>query len=104
MAQFAAMSASNAPTSPAEHAPDDLVAHLVSMSRLRPAEAQRLALEVLAYFAERPEAFITRRHAELQAHGESNSRIYARLGEELAQRRFTAPAFSERQIRRIIYG
>ena len=45
-----------------------------------------------------------RRHAELKTHGVRNPEIFARLAEELAHRVVAAPALSERQLRRIVYG
>jgi len=83
---------------------EDLVNYLVRSSRLGRAEAMRLVDEVLAFLGEEPEAFVVRRHRELQAAGLANSAIFARLAAELARRRFRAPAYSERQLRRIIYG
>jgi hypothetical protein len=83
---------------------DDLVAHLVRASRLTPAEAAKLIDEVLSFLAEQPEEFVRRRHRALQLEGLPNPEIFARLNAELARWRFRAPAYSERQIRRIIYG
>lgn len=88
-------------------APDDmgeLVDYLARSSRLSPQEAARLVHEVLAFMSEVPEDFIRRRHLALQAQGLSNRAIYLRIADELASRRFRAPEYSERQIRRIIYG
>jgi hypothetical protein len=48
--------------------------------------------------------FIARRHAELQAQGESNAEIFERIAAELRGLRFKAPELSARQIRRRIYG
>lgn len=50
------------------------------------------------------EDYIRRRHAELQAKGMRNEAIYRRLAVEISQGRFASSGFSERQIRRIIYG
>ena len=83
---------------------EELVAYLVRTSRLDPAQAARLVDEVLAAMDETPEAFIRRRHRALQGEGLSNEAIFARIGAELARRRFRAPAYTARQIRRIIYG
>ena len=50
---------------------------------------------------------LTERETEvlvLVAQGLSNGEIFARLSEELARRRFRAPTYSERQLRRMIYG
>ncbi len=82
----------------------ELVEYLARSSRLTPQEAARLVNEVVAFMSELPEDFIRRRHLALQAQGLSNRAIYLRISEELAARRFKAPEYSERQIRRIIYG
>lgn len=83
---------------------DELVAHMVRASRLTPTEAAKLVDEVLSFLAEQPEEFVRRRHRALQLEGLPNPEIFARLTAELARWRFRAPAYSERQIRRIIYG
>jgi hypothetical protein len=83
---------------------EDLVAFLVRTSRLERPQAARLVDEVLAALDETPEDFIRRRHRALQGDGLSNEAIFARIGTELARRRFRAPAYTPRQIRRIIYG
>ncbi len=82
----------------------DLVDYLARTSRLTHSEAVRLIDEVLSFLDERPEEFVCRRHRALQAEGVPNSQIYARLRAELARWRFRAPGYSERQIRRLIYG
>jgi hypothetical protein len=87
-----------------EHELEELVAYLVRTTKLARSEVMRLVGEVLAFLDERPEEFVCRRHRSLQAEGLSNSEIFARLGVELAKRRFRAPAYTERQIRRMIYG
>jgi hypothetical protein len=83
---------------------DALVGHLEGTTRLNRAEAQRVVAEVLDYFSESLEGFITRRHAELQSEELRNAEIFARLIAEARQRRFAAPALSERQVRRMVYG
>lgn len=82
----------------------ELVDYLARSSRLTPQEATRLVHEVLAFMSEMPEDFVRRRHLALQAQGLSNRAIYLQITTELASRRFRAPDYSERQIRRIIYG
>ena len=82
----------------------ELVEYLSRSSRLTPQEAARLVNEVLAFMNETPEDFIRRHHLALQAQGLSNRAIYLRITAELTQRRFCAPEYSERQIRRVIYG
>jgi hypothetical protein len=83
---------------------EELVAYLARSSTLEPREARRLVDEVLAYLREPAEAFIRRRHLELQRAGLSNAAIFDRLDRELSRRRFPAPAYTVRQLRRIIYG
>ena len=83
---------------------DELIAYLARTSRLSSAEATRVVDDVLGYLDETAEAFVRRRHLALQAEGVPNSTIFARLGAELAARRFRAPALTQRQIRRLIYG
>jgi hypothetical protein len=82
----------------------ELVDYLARSSRLTPQEAARLVNEVLAFMSEMPEDFIRRRHLALQAQGLSNRAIYLQISDELVGRRFRAPEYTERQIRRIIYG
>jgi hypothetical protein len=82
----------------------DLVAYLVRTSRLTPTEAHRIVGDVLAFLNEDPEDFVRRRHRALQIEGLSNAEIFTRLRVELARLRFRAPAYTERQLRRLIYG
>ena len=82
----------------------ELVEYLVRTSRLARSDAIRLVDEVLAFLSEQPEEFVCRRHRELQAEGLANREIYTRLQSELQRWRFRAPEYSERQIRRVIYG
>jgi hypothetical protein len=81
-----------------------LVEHLERTTRLSRAEAQRVVAEVLEYFCEPLDGFVARRHAELQSEELKNPEIFSRILAELSVRRFAAPAMSERQIRRMIYG
>jgi hypothetical protein len=83
---------------------EDLVGYLVRAGRLSRPEVERLIDEVLAYLDELPEEFVCRRHRALQSEGLSNGEIFQRIAAELAGRRFRAPAYTERQIRRMIYG
>jgi hypothetical protein len=83
---------------------DELVSYLSRTSRLTPDEARRVVREVIDFMSETPEDFIRRRHRALQLAGLPNSEIFARIATELAQWRFQASGYTERQIRRIIYG
>ena len=84
--------------------PASLLDHLVHSSGLSRSEARRVVEEVVSFYTETPEAFVIRRHRELQAEGMRNRAIYAKVAAETEGRRFPAPRLSERQIRRIIYG
>ena len=89
-------------TDPAELS--DLLDYLVRTTRLTRSEAVHVVDEVMSFLNDRPDEFICRRHRALQAEGLPNTEIYARLSDELAQWRFRAPEYTERQIRRLIYG
>ncbi|MGH8317020.1 MAG: hypothetical protein ACREUL_03450 [Steroidobacteraceae bacterium] len=83
---------------------EELIAYLTRTSRLSLEEARRVVEEVLSYLKETPEDFVRRRHRALQAAGCSNSAIYLQLAAELSAWRFRASPYTERQIRRLIYG
>lgn len=83
---------------------DDLVAYVARSSGLDPSQARRIVDDVVSYLSESPQDFVRRRHAALLRLGRKNEEIYGRIAEELAERRFPAPPWSIRQIRRVIYG
>ena len=83
---------------------ENLIAYLERTRRLSRSEVISLLDDVMNFLGESPEDFARRRHLELQRAGCQNSDIYARLATEMAARRFRAPTYTERQIRRIIYG
>jgi hypothetical protein len=83
---------------------NDLIDHLGRTTRLEPSEARRVVEEVVAFLSESPPEFVARRHAELRRDGLPNASIFRRLLQEMTTRRFAAPALTERQIRRLIYG
>jgi hypothetical protein len=83
---------------------NDLIGYLSRTGRLTSDQAARLIDELVAFFDESAEEFIRRRHLELQQEGHRNSEIFARIREEASRRRFRAPAYTGRQIRRIVYG
>lgn len=82
----------------------ELVERLVASTGLTPAEAARVAEDVVAYHAEPVEEYVRRRHAQLKTYGAKNAEIYARIAAELADRVVAAPALTERQLRRLVYG
>lgn len=83
---------------------DELCGHLERTTRLSRGEVARVVNEVLAYFCESAEKFVTRRHAELQREDKKNAAIFKQIAAEVQARRFAAPPLTERQIRRLIYG
>ena len=84
--------------------PTSLLDHLIHAGGLRRSEARRIVEEVIGFYDETPEAFVVRRHRELQAEGMRNRAIYTKVAAELEGWRFRVPRLSERQIRRIVYG
>ena len=87
-----------------ETVPTELIEHLQRISALDAVKARQLVEEVLNFYQEGVEHFVSRRHRELQLQGLANSQIYTLIAQELSQRCFAAPVLSERQIRRMIYG
>jgi hypothetical protein len=83
---------------------DELIGHLALTTALPVGMARRVVEEVVAYCSEPAEAFIRRRHRELQSQGTPNAEIFPRLVAEVSNRPVAAPPFTERQIRRTIYG
>ena len=85
---------------------DELSAHLARTTRLDPPEARRAVLELLDLLSsETPDAFVVRRHRELKITGVlKNDAIFRQITLEMSTRPFAAPPYTERQIRRLIYG
>ena len=83
---------------------EPLLAHLQRALPLRRPEAERLVADVVAFFSEEPDAFVRRRHRELQRAGVPNAEAYERIAAELAARPVPGPRLSVRQVRRVIYG
>ncbi len=71
---------------------------------LQRGEATRVVLDVLAYFDEPAEAYVRRRHRELQSQGLRNDEIFERIRHELPHRAVAPPDLSARQLRRLVYG
>jgi hypothetical protein len=67
-------------------------------------ELDLLLGDLWSFTNESPEAYVTRRHRELQRELWPNEAIFKRLAEELSMGRFASPPRTIRQIRRIIYG
>ena len=83
---------------------DELIHHLCSHYGLTASTASNLVAEVLAYHSQTHEEFIHQRHSELQESGVTNKKAFRQIQDEIRERRFPAPALTERQIRRILYG
>lgn len=83
---------------------DELVRRIASSTGLGESTARRVLQDVVAHFSETPQDYVNRRHGELVRAGWKNADIYERLSRELTARPFAGPAFSPRQIRRMIYG
>ena len=83
---------------------DELVEYLARTSRLEPQEARRVVDEVLSFLVEEPEPFVRRRHLALQRQGLREQRDLRPAAGRARPRRFPAPAYTTRQLRRIIYG
>jgi hypothetical protein len=82
----------------------ELVDRVASSTGLSTAAAARVIDDVLAWYAEPVEAFVRRRHAELQLFGRRNADIYPVILTELRDRVVAPPQLSERQLRRMIYS
>ena len=84
--------------------PQDLARYLAASTGLPQSTATRVIVDVTTYFSKTIEAFVRRRHAELQRGQRKNDEIWPVIAAELSQRRFAAPGLSERQLRRLVYG
>lgn len=82
----------------------DVIARVTQTTGVSESEAERIVAEIVDHLSEPPDRYVTRRHRELRARGLTNDRIWPVLSEELGQRRFPAPPYSDRQLRRIVYG
>ncbi|MGO8693114.1 MAG: hypothetical protein ACLQMF_05510 [Rectinemataceae bacterium] len=67
-------------------------------------ELDLLLGDLWSFTGENPEAYVSRRHRELQRELWPNEAIFKRLAEELSTGRFASSPRTIRQIRRMIYG
>ncbi|MDQ3405000.1 MAG: hypothetical protein M3548_16695 [Actinomycetota bacterium] len=88
----------------ADVVPPDLVRHVSGTTGLPASVAARVVADVVAYFGESVDDFVRRRHAELRLKSVRNAQIWSVIVAELATRPVVAPTFTERQLRRIVYG
>ncbi len=84
--------------------PEDLLRHLERQTGLPRPRLEALVREVVAYYDETPEEFVRRRHRMMQSEGMKNTEIFDTLAQELQSTRFRAGEYSDRQLRRIVYG
>lgn len=82
----------------------ELVDHIARSTGLTEAMSARLVDDILAWYREDIEAYVRRRHTELQVHGVRNAQAYERIAAELRERVVAAPQLSARQLRRIVSG
>jgi exonuclease VII large subunit len=82
----------------------DLIDRVANSTGLTPTEAARVVDDILAWYREPVEDYVRRRHAHHHLFGKRNQEIFALIAGELAGRVVAAPALSERQLRRIVYG
>ncbi|UOX89213.1 hypothetical protein MUY14_00775 [Amycolatopsis sp. FBCC-B4732] len=82
----------------------EIVDRVAASTGLPPGVAARVVDDVLAFYRTPTEAYVRRRHTELQAEGRKNPEIFPLIAAELRGRLVAAPALSERQLRRIVYS
>jgi hypothetical protein len=82
----------------------ELISRVSASTGLLPGEAARVVADIIGWYQEPVEVYVRRRHAHLRKYGKRNNEIFAVIGAELAERLVAAPALSERQLRRIVYG
>jgi hypothetical protein len=87
-----------------EPADRELVDRIAASTGLTQAEAARVVQDVLSWYREPVEDYVRRRHAQHQRERRHNPEIFALIAGELADRLVAAPALSQRQLRRIVYG
>lgn len=82
----------------------ELADHVAGSTGLRAADAERVIDDVLHWYAESAESYVRRRHSELKLAGTRNEAAFAVIAAELRTRLVRPPEFSERQLRRLVYG
>ena len=83
---------------------EPLLAHLERTAGLSRGESRRVVQDVVGWFNEDQDAFVRRRHRELQRAGTANEAAFALIVQELEGRPIPGPRLSTRQVRRIIYS
>lgn len=83
---------------------EPLLAQLQRTTGLSRGESRRVVEDVVGWFSEPHDAFVRRRHRELQRAGTGNDVAFGLIVEELEGRPVPGPRLSTRQVRRIIYS
>jgi hypothetical protein len=83
---------------------DEIVERVAASLAVTPGQARRVVNDVIAFYREPLEDWVRRRHEQHRRDGLPNGEIYSVLVAEAADRVVAAPALTERQVRRIIYG
>ena len=84
--------------------PQELVRHVARSTGLDEATASRVVADVMAYFGQTVEEYVTSRHEDLKTRNRKNDDIWPLITGEIRDRRFRAGELSQRQLRRIVYG
>ena len=82
----------------------ELVRHVAQSTGLDEATAARVVADVMAYFGQTVEEYVVKRHQDLKSRNRKNDDIWPLIADELKARRFKSGEFSERQLRRMVYG
>lgn len=82
----------------------ELVDRIAAVTGLPRSEAARVVDDVLAWYREDVDDFVRRRHRHHKLYGRRNEEIYPLIAAELSDRLVASPTYTERQLRRIIYG
>jgi len=82
----------------------ELIRRVATSTGLSRGEAARVVADIVGWYREPVEEYVRRRHSCLRAYGKRNHEIFPLIATELGDRLVSAPALSERQLRRIIYG
>lgn len=82
----------------------ELVERIAASTGLTHGEAARVIEDVLAWYRQRVDDVVRRRHAELKINGVRNAQAFPRIAAELRHRLVAPPELSLRQLRRIVYG
>lgn len=82
----------------------ELIDRIAATTGLSQAEARRVIDDVLAWYDEKVEDVVRRRHAELKLRGVRNEQAFPMIATELTRRVVAPPELSVRQLRRIVYG